>query len=371
VPAGKKTLPVSRAIGDYVFGLAPEAKPAFPTIGLAFKKVENMENLVIDAKPTDGAASRADFDKGDVVLSVDGKAYTDINELRMELAKLCCGGEVKFKVLRAGAVKDVSLKCEKAAAAEPAEKKSPELIFGPGLEARLPPLKTPAEETSYREYTQNEAIAAFLSVLDRASAETAVSIVGRSLATDEYGARDIFLVVLSKNGAAAPGSLDRTKPTVLFTAAQHGNEQSAKEAVLQIIRDLAVGDLRPLLDKVNVLAIPQTNPYGNFMIRANGRPRHEPRPCQLEAEVSSHPSRLQGFARRRRSVTRRKMIITGLDLPRSNVNIGRTSRTSCGPSQLRSEEPERRTHLPNTSSPGPRRGHSGAVWRGPADRGER
>jgi hypothetical protein len=46
----------------------------------------------------------------------------DINELRMELAKLRCGGEVKLKVLRAGGVKDVSLKCERAAAAGPAEK---------------------------------------------------------------------------------------------------------------------------------------------------------------------------------------------------------------------------------------------------------
>ena len=123
IPAAKTSLPVSRAIGDYVFGLAEQAKPAFPTIGLGFKKVDGLENLVIDAKPTDGAASRADFDKGDVVLSVDGKAYTDINELRMELAKLRCGGEAKFKILRAGTVKDVSLKCEKAA--EPAEKKSP------------------------------------------------------------------------------------------------------------------------------------------------------------------------------------------------------------------------------------------------------
>ncbi|OGD17996.1 MAG: hypothetical protein A2W03_00055 [Candidatus Aminicenantes bacterium RBG_16_63_16] len=126
VPAGKKTRPVSRAIGDYVFGLAPEDKPAFPTIGLGLKKIENLENLVVDPKPTDGAASRADFEKGDVILSVDGQAYTDINELRMQLAKLRCGGEVKFKVLRAGAVKDVSLKCEKTAAAEPAEKKSPD-----------------------------------------------------------------------------------------------------------------------------------------------------------------------------------------------------------------------------------------------------
>ena len=120
VPAGKKALPVSRAIGDYVFGLPPMDKPAFPNIGLGFKKVDNLENLVIDAKPTEGAASRADFEKGDIILSLDGKAYSDINELRMELAKLRCGGEMKFKVLRAGAIKDVALKCEKAAA--PAEK---------------------------------------------------------------------------------------------------------------------------------------------------------------------------------------------------------------------------------------------------------
>ena len=120
VPAGKKALPVSRSIGDYVFGLPPMDKPAFPNIGLGLKKVDNLENLVVDAKPAEGAASRAGFEKGDVVLSVDGKAYTDINELLTELAKLRCGGEMTFKVLRAGSVKDISLKCEKAAA--PAEK---------------------------------------------------------------------------------------------------------------------------------------------------------------------------------------------------------------------------------------------------------
>jgi hypothetical protein len=131
-------------------------------------------------------------------------------------------------------------------------------------------LPTPAEETSYRQYTQNEAIAAFLSRLDALSPELSVRIVGRSLPTDEYGARDIFLAILSENAAASPEALDRAKPTVLFTAAQHGNEQSAKEAVLWLLRDLAVGDLRPLLKRVNVLVMPQTNPYGNFMnIRAN------------------------------------------------------------------------------------------------------
>jgi uncharacterized iron-regulated protein len=123
VPNGKKSLTVSRAIGDYVFGLAEEAKPAFPTVGLSFKKIDGLENLVIDPKPTEGVGGRSDLEKGDVVLSVDGKAYTDINEIRMDLAKLRCGDEAKFKVLRAGQVKDVSFKCEKAAASEPAEKK--------------------------------------------------------------------------------------------------------------------------------------------------------------------------------------------------------------------------------------------------------
>jgi hypothetical protein len=122
VPAGKKSLAVTRSIADYVFGLAPEEKKAFPTIGLTAKKVEGLENLVIDPKPTDGVAGRAGFEKGDVILSVDGKAYTDLNELRMSLAKLACGEEAKFKVLRAGAVKDVSFKCEKAVPA-PEEKK--------------------------------------------------------------------------------------------------------------------------------------------------------------------------------------------------------------------------------------------------------
>jgi hypothetical protein len=44
----------------------------------------------------------------------------------MALAKMICGEEVKFRVLRDGAVKDVSLKCARAEAAAPAEKRSPD-----------------------------------------------------------------------------------------------------------------------------------------------------------------------------------------------------------------------------------------------------
>jgi len=54
---------------------------------------------------------------------------------------------------------------------------------------------------------------------------------------------------------ADPQSLNRQKPTIFYFASQHGNEQSAKEAALRLIRDLAAGDLKPLLKKVNVLVM--------------------------------------------------------------------------------------------------------------------
>lgn len=125
IPPGKKSLKVSRSFGDYVFGIAEEAKPAFPTIGLSFKKVENLENLVLESKPADGAASRADFEKGDIILSVDGQAYDDINEVRTYLARFKCGDEVKFQLLRGGQIKEVSLKFDKCPQppAESADKK--------------------------------------------------------------------------------------------------------------------------------------------------------------------------------------------------------------------------------------------------------
>lgn len=129
---------------------------------------------------------------------------------------------------------------------------------------------TPSEEAGYLRYTQSEGVTTFLSQLGARSDELSVRTVGRSLAKDEYGARDLYLAVLAEKAAGTPGELDRTKPTVLVVAAQHGNEQSAKEAALWLLRDLAVGELKPLLEKVNVLIMPQVNPYGNFFdVRTN------------------------------------------------------------------------------------------------------
>jgi hypothetical protein len=138
------------------------------------------------------------------------------------------------------------------------------LLLFMGLARGASVVKTPAEEVNYRQYSQHEQIGRFLSLLDSLSEELAVQIVGRSLGTEEYDAKDLYLCILTEEGINCPQKLNTEKPTFYLVGAKHGNEQSAKEALLWLIRDLAVGELNPLLEKVNFLVLPQSNPYGNW-----------------------------------------------------------------------------------------------------------
>ncbi|MDH7512561.1 MAG: DUF2817 domain-containing protein [Clostridiales bacterium] len=128
-------------------------------------------------------------------------------------------------------------------------------------------LRTPAEESRYTQYSQHEEIARFLSALDFLSPEVTVRVIGKTKEVQGFPAKDLLLVVVTEEGVDCPEKLNRQKPTILLVASQHGNEQSAKEAALWLIRDLALGELKPLLKKVNFLAIPQANPYGNWFDR--------------------------------------------------------------------------------------------------------
>ncbi|MDD8026140.1 MAG: ChaN family lipoprotein [Acidobacteriota bacterium] len=110
VPMGQATVKVARTLADYIVGIQEEARPAYPSIGLGFSSFEGLDNLVIASKPSDGAALGQGFEKGDVVLSVDGRSFTDANELRTYLAGFGWDAEIKFKLLRSGLVKDVVLK---------------------------------------------------------------------------------------------------------------------------------------------------------------------------------------------------------------------------------------------------------------------
>jgi len=112
VPSGQDKIVVSRSIGDYIWGLKEEDKPAFPSVGISLKKFAGLDNPVIEKEPILGAAKGKNFKKGDVVLSVDGNRFFSINKLRTYLAKFSWGDEVTFKLLREAKEIEVKLKFE-------------------------------------------------------------------------------------------------------------------------------------------------------------------------------------------------------------------------------------------------------------------
>jgi hypothetical protein len=128
-------------------------------------------------------------------------------------------------------------------------------------------LKTPAEVSGWSKYSQALDVSQFLDSVRKASKEAVVQVIGRTLDAKELPATDLYLCIITEEGIDSPKLLNRKKPTFMITASQHGNEQSAKEATLLIIRDLATGELKPLLKQMNFLVIPQANPYGNLVDR--------------------------------------------------------------------------------------------------------
>ncbi len=125
-------------------------------------------------------------------------------------------------------------------------------------------IKTPAEENGYSCYTQYWELANYLSAIQAGSQNIVIKTIGRTFESRDINQlRDIFLVIVTEHGISSPDELNSKKPTVYFLASQHGDEQSGKEAALLLIRELGMGKLKSLLNKVNVLIIPQMNPYGN------------------------------------------------------------------------------------------------------------
>ncbi|UCE39801.1 MAG: ChaN family lipoprotein [Candidatus Aminicenantes bacterium] len=100
IPQGEQSVKISCSLADYVWGIAEEGRPAYPSVGLRFKKFDGLDNLVIERDPIDGVAKGSDFKRGDVVLLVDGKKHRSINELRMYLAQFTWGDRVAFQLLR-------------------------------------------------------------------------------------------------------------------------------------------------------------------------------------------------------------------------------------------------------------------------------
>jgi hypothetical protein len=137
-------------------------------------------------------------------------------------------------------------------------------------ESTRPPsdLLTRAERTEYRETSLHADVIAYLRALKRSAGS--VMRIG-SMGSSAEG-RDMPVVVLSGHGAFTPAAARRLGlPVVMPMANIHAGEVEGKEALLMLMRELTLGELRPLLDQLTLVVIPILNPDGNDRISTENR----------------------------------------------------------------------------------------------------
>jgi len=130
------------------------------------------------------------------------------------------------------------------------------------------PLLTRAERTDYRETSLHADVVRFVrAVARRAPGLVRVGSMGASAER-----RDMPVVVVSGHHAFTPAAARRLgRPIIMVQANIHAGEVEGKEALLALMRDLAFGPLRPLLDELTLVCIPILNPDGNDRIAPENR----------------------------------------------------------------------------------------------------
>ncbi len=119
--------------------------------------------------------------------------------------------------------------------------------------------QTTPERTGGRETSSSADVASFLDSLGRRGAPFRFG----SLGTTTEG-RAIPLVIAASPGVQGPADAQGSGRVVIWLQANiHAGEVEGKEAAQMILRDLAFGPLRPLLDSVVILVVPNYNPDGN------------------------------------------------------------------------------------------------------------
>ncbi|MFN8208066.1 MAG: M14 family zinc carboxypeptidase [Bacteroidales bacterium] len=115
-------------------------------------------------------------------------------------------------------------------------------------------IQTPLEKKEFSRPTTYQEICDFTGLLSQYSPSVKVDIAGKTVE-----GRNIYALQFS---GSVFGS-DAGKLRILIFAQQHGNEQSGKEAALLLARDLLKPANAYLLDRLDILIIPQVNPDGS------------------------------------------------------------------------------------------------------------
>ncbi len=149
----------------------------------------------------------------------------------------------------------------------PAVVAAPEAPYSQAVAARFPApsiiYNTPGLQEGRSSFTSNAEIQAWLRDLAAAALRTPnlkaeVLPMGKSQRGEPLEA-----LVLTRGTGTDAAALQATgRPTVLLVSQQHGDEPAGSEALLVVARELTQGQLRPVLERVNVIIVPRANPDG-------------------------------------------------------------------------------------------------------------
>ncbi|HXG01735.1 MAG TPA: M14 family zinc carboxypeptidase [Bacteroidota bacterium] len=115
-------------------------------------------------------------------------------------------------------------------------------------------IHSPVERRAFKALTSYTELQQFLGTVNGLP-----GIAVRHVARTKHG-RNVSLVTVTSS--PRPGS-DTSKLRVMLFAQQHGDEPSGKEAMAVLLAKAARGELRQILEKVDLLVIPQMNPDGS------------------------------------------------------------------------------------------------------------
>lgn len=144
-------------------------------------------------------------------------------------------------------------------------------LYAPPADAQHAPLpRTVPEGTDYRETSTTAQVAAFLEGLQATGAPMTISTMG----TSAQGKPILFLIV-SDPRITSPGEAARSGKLVVYVQANiHAGEVEGKEAVQELLREIA-GPRHALLDHLILLVAPVYNPDGNDALGPVERNRPE------------------------------------------------------------------------------------------------
>jgi hypothetical protein len=131
--------------------------------------------------------------------------------------------------------------------------------------------KTPVETANFEATPNYEETIAFLRQIEARMPEMKLSFYG----TSPQG-RPMPLVVVSKEKAFTPAEAMRAgKPVVMIQNGIHAGEIDGKDACLMILRDMAQGKHRDLLDRMTLLILPIYNVDGHERMSPYNRPNQD------------------------------------------------------------------------------------------------